>query len=335
MQNIDKKHRIILEKVVDPGTVTGIKLITGGGSDRKFYRVYTANGRTHVILEEKSEHAIDEYVEIARFYRKHDIPAPRIYHVDKKQKTAVMDDVGDNNVQSKVINLLNNNEEQWTLVLYKKIIDCLFKIQSIPTDEIPGFIKKRTFDFEHYRWESEYFISRCVGDYFQADVSRFKNLQTELNNLAKYLGKQPRVLVHRDFQSQNVYVRKGKIFILDFQSARMGSPFYDLASLLKDPYVELPPRLEAKLFNYYIEKGQSLDAFRNFSKEQAYQRYNLVSLQRLMQALGAYGKLGLEKKKREFLKYIPPAVRILNRTIKQIDGMPSLKKLMSQLCSQI
>ena len=57
----------------------------------------------------------------------------------------------------------------------------------------------------------------------------------------------PRVLAHRDYHSRNVMVIGSakspghrNLRVLDFQDARMGNVFYDLASLLRDSYVTLP-----------------------------------------------------------------------------------------------
>jgi aminoglycoside/choline kinase family phosphotransferase len=58
-------------------------------------------------------------------------------------------------------------------------------------------------------------------------------------NLAKRLASYRRVLVHRDFQSQNIIVWNEQAYLIDFQGVRPGLPQYDLASLLFDPYVAL------------------------------------------------------------------------------------------------
>ena len=49
--------------------------------------------------------------------------------------------------------------------------------------------------------------------------------------------------LHRDFQSMNLKLYSGALWIIDFQGARFGPPQYDLASFLFDPYVELPAEL--------------------------------------------------------------------------------------------
>src|SRR2546423_10254052 len=58
-----------------------------------------------------------------------------------------------------------------------------------------------------------------------------------LGRMAERLAGRPRLLVHRDFQSQNIIMRNGQAHLIDFQGMRPGLAEYDLASLLFDPYV--------------------------------------------------------------------------------------------------
>ena len=54
-------------------------------------------------------------------------------------------------------------------------------------------------------------------------------------------------------------------------------------------------------------------------------------MQRLMQALGAYGFLGLVKGHKHFLRHVAPAMRSLQRTVAQIDGLTEPEKMLRQL----
>ena len=76
-------------------------------------------------------------------------------------------------------------------------------------------------------------------------------LEVELSGLAERLEGTRRSLVHRDLQSQNVMIRNGEPFLIDFQGMRFGSPFYDLGSLLCDPYVEFSSGELDELLSFY------------------------------------------------------------------------------------
>ena len=88
----------------------------------------------------------------------------------------------------------------------------------------------------------------------------------------------------------------------------MGNRFYDLASLIRDPYVKLSRGTKHSLENIFLEKlaNKTGDKLSYLMK-----MFSLNSASRLMQALGAYANLGLNKNKPQFLDYIKPGVRNL------------------------
>jgi hypothetical protein len=139
-----------------------------------------------------------------------------------------------------------------------------------------------------------------------------------LENIAERLAELPRVLVHRDFQSQNIITRSGHAHLIDFQGMRPGLAEYDLASLLFDPYVRFSADEREELYSYYMERrGLS-------STPQMRETLRLCAMQRLMQALGAYGFLGLVKGSRHFLAHVPAALRSLRNLIADIDLLEPL-----------
>jgi N-acetylmuramate 1-kinase len=147
-------------------------------------------------------------------------------------------------------------------------------------------------------------------------------LETELDALARRLLETPRLLVHRDLQSQNVMVRKGAPVLIDFQGMRLGSLFYDLGSLLYDPYVEFRDEERTVLLRTYYDltrPAQNWDEFEAL--------FHLASAQRLMQALGAYGFLGRQQGKSHFFIHIPPALERLITVAGRTGILPRLHAL--------
>ena len=57
----------------------------------------------------------------------------------------------------------------------------------------------------------------------------------------------------------------------------------------------------------------------------------LCAMQRLMQALGAYGYLGLVKGNKGFLGHIPAALASLRMIVSQIEGLTKLEQAMTDL----
>src|SRR6266542_7155535 len=103
-------------------------------------------------------------------------------------------------------------------------------------------------------------------------------------------------------------------------------PQYNVASLIYDSYVDLTEAERAELIGCYreqqIENGVALNG--GFDST-----LRLCAMQRLMQALGAYGFLGLVKGNKNFLQYIPRAVRSLRDTLAKIDRLEPLASFLA------
>jgi len=186
------------------------------------------------------------------------------------------------------------------------------------------------FNAALYRWEQKYFFDNCLGRYFRIDESKRKELAVlpRLREIPKQLSGLPRVLVHRDFQSQNIIIQNGQANLIDFQGMRPGLAEYDLASLLYDPYVDLAETERAELITYYREQQSQSGTTHDGDFDS---KLRLCATQRLMQALGAYGFLGLVKGNQNFLKYIPRAVRSLRDTVAKIDSLEPLASFLADL----
>jgi aminoglycoside/choline kinase family phosphotransferase len=124
------------------------------------------------------------------------------------------------------------------------------------------------------------------------------------------------------------------IYFIDFQGGRIGPIQYDLASLLIDPYVELPHAIQAQLIDYCIEL---LSAVTELTPEKFLACYHYCSLTRNLQILGAYSYLSKVKGKKYFKRYIPPAVRSLRSNLAAGGQMefPTLSAITQKICSHM
>jgi len=129
-------------------------------------------------------------------------------------------------------------------------------------------------------------------------------LLTDLHRAVRRLTRLPRVIVHRDYQSTNLMVHRRKLWLIDFQGMRKGPAFHDLASLLLDPYMKLSLSEVERLLAYYLR----LDPAGGLREEDFY----LAGTQRLIQALGAYGRLSRIPGCESFLDHIPAALERLD-----------------------
>jgi N-acetylmuramate 1-kinase len=308
-----------------------IRPIEKGGSDRKFYRIQCGAGPAAVGLilvkynleREENRH----YVHIAKFLGEHGIRVPEIYFYDPAEGLIWLEDLGERDLYS-------YRDEGWLVrrAFYESALDQIATLHGLP-ESVCAEMKQHLpaeFNSELYLWEQNYFFENCLGRYFKIDKAKLAPLAAlpARKEIAERLASFPRVLVHRDFQSQNIIIRNGQAYLIDFQGMRPGLAEYDLASLLYDPYVDLPEEERANLIAYYrgrqLENGIAVDD--DFDL-----KLRLCAMQRLMQALGAYGFLGLVKSHKHFLKHIPAAMKSLRFIVARIGNIHPLAELLAQI----
>jgi aminoglycoside/choline kinase family phosphotransferase len=140
--------------------------------------------------------------------------------------------------------------------------------------------------------------------------------------------------MHRDMQSRNIMVKGQSIYFIDFQGGRIGPIQYDLASLLIDPYVDLPQHIQAQLLEYSLKK---LSATAAVEPDKFLACYYYCTLTRNLQILGAFAYLSRAKGKKQFEKYIPPAVKSLksNLTADDHSEFPRLTGVVDDVCRRL
>jgi aminoglycoside/choline kinase family phosphotransferase len=305
--------------------------INKGGSDRKFYRIRSSPDQTLILVKYNLEREENRhYVQIAQFFDAHGIRVPEIYFHDPAEGLIWIEDLGESD-------LCSFRGESWLVrrAFYESALDEIAALHSLP-ESVCVEIKEHLpaeFDAALYMWEQNYFFENCLGRYFKIENAQLRELAAlpALREIAERLARSPRVLVHRDFQSQNIIMRSGLAYLIDFQGMRPGLAEYDLASLFFDPYVDLSSAKRDELICYYRQKqaenGRMIDG--DFDDT-----LRLCAMQRLMQALGAYGFLGLVKGRKQFLKYVPTAVKSLRGIVNAVGGLEKLEHTLSGLSAR-
>lgn len=299
-----------------------------GGSERKFYRIQAGVGHSMIVVKysgqkEENKH----YVDIALFLSLEGVNVPKIYFHDPVEGLIWMQDLGRDDLWA-------FRGESWEKrrPLYESALEEVSKMHGIGPSHLEkaGLRLEREFSHQLYLWEQNYFFENCLGAHFQmgaSDVSQYVEMPI-WQDIAGSLAARPRSLVHRDFQSQNILIHEGAAALIDFQGMRPGLPQYDVASLLFDPYVTLSANERDYLLDFYklVARRNGQDVREDFDNV-----YYQCALQRLMQALGAYGFLGVQKGRADFLTHIPAARRNLREVAVRIDGLDAFVNLLDTL----
>lgn len=298
-----------------------LELIAGEGSDRIYIRIENPV-KTMLLMIYGSEKAENGYfLHIRQFLASIQINVPDVLYADTARCWIFLEDIGSIHVFNRVQELDDANS---VIELYKQIIDGITPLytQGCHIYKEKPFVTAPPFDEHLYRWEHNYFIENYLSRHLQftGDVSGVK---AELDVQARYLASRENRLIHRDLQSKNCMIYNDRIYFIDFQGLRPGLPDYDMASLLFDPYVALSEDVRSTLIDYYFEESN-----REFDKHLFLKVFYMCAAQRLMQALGAYGFLGIVKGKTQFLTYMQPAHTLLRQVLAQNGLLPSLLKVL-------
>jgi len=301
--------------------------IEKGGSDRAYCRVKKTGGSGgpgSVVLMLYTERRPDNksFFPATEALMLSGLRTLRIYHHDTANMRAWMEDLGEEDLW------MARHDAARRTALYQNTLQEAARLHGTRWTDIPEAWRAKLqppFDEKLYAWEQGYFFDQWAARFSALSAAELAAVRegAELAALRQELAALPRSPVHRDFQSQNVIIRDGEAWLIDYQGLREGRPEYDLASLLYDPYVCLPAEERAALRDYYFN-------LRGPDHAGCTERIlAMCACQRLMQALGAYGKLGAGDHKPAFLRHIPPAVEILRGVLRESGLVPSLDAVLT------
>ncbi len=289
------------------------------GSARHFTRL-ESNGQRVILVRyslEREENAL--YTHHAQFLKSIGLPVPGIILDAPEKHFFVMQDLGDQSLQ----NLANSWLPARLMTFYQ------VTLASVARWHIKGARAAREqhlnlvapFSPDLYRWEREFFGRYFLYPRLKPTPGTARAILRELDFVTSDLLKAPAVLVHRDLQASNILRFGHRPFFIDFQGMRFGSAAYDLASLLCDPYIELPLATTEKLLDAY-------NRMVNHSQRVSGELFWRAAVERLAQALGAYGRLSANPETAWFGKYFAPGLRMMKRALDQSGACPQLLNLM-------
>ena len=114
-------------------------------------------------------------------------------------------------------------------------------------------------------------------------------------------------LVLRDYHVDNLMLAGGQCALLDYQDAVIGSPAYDLVSLLEDARRDIAPTLTDDMLELYLQQNKDIDR-RNLRRH-----YLVWGTQRHCKVAGIFVRLWLRDGKDAYLRHLPRVMALLQR----------------------
>ena len=301
--------------------------LAGDASARRYYRIIK-DEKTWVLMNwEPFKEKDYPFLSVQKHFDSCEIQVPEIVAVGAELGLLLLDDLGDLTLERK---FWEQSTPEASFSFYQKTIDELIKIHDVATQsEVKSTASTTQFDTAKFLWEMNYAKEHLLLGLLKIKMS--DSGAAELNKVfidfCSKLDQEPKVICHRDYHSRNVMIKRDKVYVIDFQDARLGPVQYDLASLFKDSYVEITDDYAKQLMNYYLENSM-LRKKPEFSLEHFNLIYELQSLQRCFKACGSFASFMNTRQDRRYLKYLAPT---LKRVMKSLLHFPQYSLLQGLL----
>lgn len=295
--------------------------LAGDASNRKYYRIVRGD-ESWVLMKWEPYNPVDyPFLSVLNHFAKNQVHVPTVVSQSPTEGLVLLEDLGDLTLERK---FWENQNQENTIFFYKMALDEILKIHGRATQDRSNCTAfKIQFDTEKLLWELNYGKDNLILGVLKANLSdkAHTELQHAFTDICETLHKEPKVICHRDYHSRNLMIKLDKMFVIDFQDARMGPVQYDLVSLFKDSYIDMSEETTAQLMNYYLGKAKPFLG-PSFSREHFDYIYEVQSLQRCFKACGSFASFFHQRGDRRYLKYLTPTLR---RVIKSLTRFPQYK----------
>ena len=301
------------------------KKIKGDASFRSFYRKLSSNKKSVIVFASKEkEKNLLIYDAVNSLLIKNKILAPKLYSENYKKDYIEIEDFGDDSVFS----LLKKNKKQREN-LYKRSVVLLGVIQKIKQNQFKNF-KGKTYKIPiydnvklfneanlFYEWYAKKFVKKNKLTKFKIDIKK------QIKFLLTHLQSKEKVFVHRDFHLSNLMKFKNKIGVIDSQDALIGNRAYDLASLIDDVRFKTNKIFKDKIYCYYLKLNK-----KRVNKAILLSDFEILSILRNLKIIGIFTRLAMRDKKKQYLKLIPYAWKLIELRISNNNKFSELKSLL-------
>ncbi len=304
--------------------------LTGDASDRRYFRILLRDAPSQVLAVHPGAIDFDRlpFVNVAQLLSAMPVPVPRILGYSNALGVMALDDLGDVTLQAH----LGAASPADHAALYREAVSLIATIQLRGRElASPAYVSYGVaFDVEKLTWELNFFTKHFLEGYRGAALTTAERgvLDAEFAAIAADLASEPRVLCHRDYHSRNLMLHDGRLYIIDFQDARMGPDTYDLVSLLRDSYVDFTAQQIEELIAFFLAKRSGPPAGEGDFRC----RFDLMALQRNLKALGTFGFQTMSRGNTVYIQYIP---RTLTYARDNLVRYPRFARLHEVLASHL
>jgi aminoglycoside/choline kinase family phosphotransferase len=316
---------------------TKVLPLTGDASDRRYFRVLLRDGDSIVLALHAGAIDFDNlpFVKVSKLMAAVPLPVPRILHHSNPLGIIGQQDLGDVTLQAHLGTAPPDEHD----ALYREAVSFIVRMQErgreLQSDDYPAY--RIAFDTDKLSWELEFFYKYFVKAYrgISPPVPVQTIFSTEWSAIVEELAAEPRVLCHRDYHSRNLMLSDRRLFIIDFQDARMGPDTYDLVSLLRDSYVDLTSRQVDDLIAYFLALKRGTAGVSAADTAEFRRRFDLMALQRNFKALGTFGYQTVTRGNPVYIQYIPRTLAYLRANLAKYPRFERLRATLGEFIDEL
>lgn len=309
--------------------VDSLRPASADASFRRYFRVdvlpaqQAALGATLIAMDAPPEREnVLGFVKVDEMLTHAGVTVPRIVATDYEAGLMLLSDLG---TTTYLAALTHDNAS----TMYAEALEALVKFQLTSQ---PGVLPE--YDRAFLLREMNLFPEWYIGKHLQATLTEQQaaELQGVFDAILANVTAQAQVYVHRDYHSRNLMVvDAGNPGVLDFQDALYGPMTYDIASLLRDAYVQWDEELVLDWTIRYWQHAKAAGLPVNPDIDGFYQDFEYMALQRHLKILGLFCRLNYRDGKAQYLDDLPTVMDYVRKTAGRYKNLKPLLKLLDLL----
>lgn len=277
-------------------------------------------GATLVAMDAPPEREnVPAYLHVAGLLREAGVTVPVIVAQDVERGFLLLSDLG-------VTTYLQRLDSDNASFMYSDAIDALLKFQlASQADVLPAF--DRAFALREMNLFPEWFLGRHLG--VTLDAAQQAQLDQVFEAICANVLAQAPVYMHRDFHSRNLmWMDQDNPGVLDFQDAVYGPITYDLASLLRDAYIQWDEEFVLDWVVRYWQSAKKLGLPVNPDIDGFYRDFEFMGLQRHLKILGIFCRLNYRDGKTIYMGDLPTVLDYVRKTANRYKELKPLVRLL-------
>jgi len=295
-------------------------------SFRRYFRLDVAPalrdtlGETLIAMDAPPEREnVPAFIHVQGLLQEAGVTVPNIVARDVERGFLLLSDLGTTTYLARL-------DPDNSAFMYSDAVDALIKFQ---LHSQPGVLAEfdRAFVLREMNLFPEWYLGRHLG------VTLSEAQQVQLDKVFEAITSnvlaQQQVFMHRDFHSRNLmFLDAGNPGVLDFQDAVYGPVTYDLASLLRDAYIQWDEEIVLDWVVRYWQSAKQVGLPVNPDIDAFYRDFEFMALQRHLKILGIFCRLNYRDSKAIYMGDLPTVLDYVRKTANRYTELKPLLRLL-------